>query len=525
MKQILHIFCKDVRHHWVVILLCQAALVLYCWEEVSSWSERVEFGFSAFSELTRMLPLLAWCFFMIRMVQDEPLVGDRQFWVTRPYEWKKLLAEKVLLVLVFVNVPMLIAEAFLLAKAGFSPAPHLLGLVWMQLLLLLIPLLPLLALASVTRTLASALIALFAVVLFLMGMSLVPLFVRGHALYAMNVAGVSFPVERNLDGLGIGVTALVCLTAAFLQYARRWTFPSRLLLIGGLLATEAITLASPYVASHRDVTQMPTGAFHAALDPVKLLPPKAPAEENELVPIGIPVVASGLPAGSLGEIRGVKVVLEGPGGIRWEGRWQSNLQLLTPGDNRWRPIYEMEHEAYARLKNIPLKARVTVRVDVFREHGFEIVRASTGEFAVPGVGWCRVWDRSRHGLRCNSPLAQPAMVAVRIDPASSTCPIEDVGPPMPVYGLPYAWQRGRGFSTLGGITPVAPSYFNFWYFNDSANICPGTPLSFNFPEFVETARSEFEIENVNLDDFRQANFEGSIMRAADGTRLGLPPLR
>lgn len=174
------------------------------------------------------------------------------------------------------------------------------------------------------------------------------------------------------------------------------------------------------------------------------------------------------------------------------------------------------------MKGVPLKAHLSVSVDVFREHDHEIVAATSGEFAVPGLGRCRIWGRDGHALRCNSPLAKPELVVVRVDPVSSTCPDEDVGPQKPAYGFPYAWQRGGNFAVEGGITPVVPSYLSFWYFNDRVNICPGTPLSFSFPQFVENVRSDFTIDDFQLDNYRQLTFSANGITAADGIRLGLP---
>ena len=79
-------------------------------------------------------------------------MGDRQFWVTRPYEWKKLLAAKVLFGLTFVNLPLLVLDVFLLAKAGFRPTDYIVGLFWMQLMIALYFMLPVAALATVTAT-------------------------------------------------------------------------------------------------------------------------------------------------------------------------------------------------------------------------------------------------------------------------------------------------------------------------------------------------------------------------------------
>jgi hypothetical protein len=531
MSQILHIFRKDVRHHWIEILLCQAALVAYCWNEVRSWSERGFAGDSLAQFIIVLVPL-TWSWFLFRVVQDESLVGDRQFWVTRPYEWKKLLAEKVLLLLVFINLPLLIAGAILLAKAGFAPAPFVLGLLWMQLLLLQLPFLPLLALASVTRNLTQGFLTLLAVWLFIVGIVVVPGFFRiAGSHYTTLAFGSPIVVPRYSNDIEGLVMMLVCVAAVGLQYARRKTAQSRLWLVGGVFAAVLIAFVSAYAKRNKDPFPVPTRstiAFHAGLDPVKLLAPKVPAEQGEVVPIGIPVTAGGLLPNTLGQIRGMRVVLEGPGGLRWDGRWQGSMQLLGPQDSRWRALYQMDYETYQRMKSAPLKAHVSLSVDVFREHEFETISATGGDFAVPRVGRCRVWGMGGYMVRCISPLVRPEMVVLRVDPALSTCPDQDTGLARPgyepIYGLPYSSLPGRRSELpQGGISPVVASIFYFWEFNDRVQICPGTPLNFSFPQFVENVRSDFEIENVHLDDYRLPRFQGSPMRAADGTQLGLPP--
>lgn len=40
--------------------------------------------------------ILFWVFLTLRVVHGETLVGDRQWWVTKPYEWWKLLLAKEL---------------------------------------------------------------------------------------------------------------------------------------------------------------------------------------------------------------------------------------------------------------------------------------------------------------------------------------------------------------------------------------------------------------------------------------------
>src|SRR5207245_1051798 len=135
MNQVLHIFRKDIRQHWWEIGASLAMAVAYAWNESRHDTGSGYFQVGASSFLMPILaPLLvaAWALAIVRVIQAESLAGDRQFWVTRPYEWKKLLAAKVLFVLVFVNVPLLILQAFLLVKAGFPLRAHIPGLLGLQ---------------------------------------------------------------------------------------------------------------------------------------------------------------------------------------------------------------------------------------------------------------------------------------------------------------------------------------------------------------------------------------------------------
>src|SRR6266436_6011069 len=98
MKQIVHIFKKDVRRHWPEILISLAVLALFVWRESGQWRYRAYLSDDRISGyLTAAINvglMLCWCVLTVRLIQSESLVGDRQFWITRPYEWKRLLAAK-----------------------------------------------------------------------------------------------------------------------------------------------------------------------------------------------------------------------------------------------------------------------------------------------------------------------------------------------------------------------------------------------------------------------------------------------
>jgi hypothetical protein len=501
MSQIFHIFRKDVRHHWMEILLCQAALVGFCWNEVRGWSERIDFRLDILSGVIGVLLPLTWGFLVFRIVQSETLVGDRQFWITRPYEWKKLLAEKILFVLVFLNLPLLVAGAALLTKAGFSPWPHVLGLLWMQLLLIPLPILPLMALAAVTRNLAQGLLALLAVALYMIGMAALD-----GALTSLGFPSGDVDV---LQGLAI---VIVCVVAIGLQYAQRQTARSRAWLAGGAVAVFFVMLGNAYYLHGKDKYPLPAigqlTSFHADLDTVQLSAPKEPPEKDADVNFAIPLRAWGLPPNSLGRVRGVRIILEAPDGFRWDSGWQGYYSLLLPKENHWSQGFSMKYRIFERLKSVPLKARVSVAAEVFREHDPEMITAGSGEFEVPGVGRCRVREKESSTLRCHSPLVKPpTLMVVRVDPAATTCKgrDEDQQPPGRVS---YAWEDGSGSKLPDyGISPVES--FQFYFFS-AARICPGTPLSFSFPEFTENTRSDFDIGNVNLDEYRSSSLHGSF---------------
>src|SRR6202165_4000874 len=181
MKQIFNIFQKDLRRYWREIAASVALLAAYAWYDVKGWSGESGVAPSGtiggfvdqqfLSGLVTVLLPVAWAFLIVRLVQGDSLVGDRQFWITRPYEWKKLLASKVLFVALTINVPLLIADVVLLAKAGFPPSHYLAGLLWMQLLIALILILPIATLATVTATVVQMILAILVVALYMIGVA------------------------------------------------------------------------------------------------------------------------------------------------------------------------------------------------------------------------------------------------------------------------------------------------------------------------------------------------------------------
>ena len=243
MQQILHIFKKDVRRHWPEILISLALLGLYAklmthhadyygmiapnhipWAEISAGS-------------IASLMIIFWIFLTIRIVQGERLVGDTQWWITKPYEWWKLLAAKEVFLLAFIGAPLLLVQLYLLHNAGFAIHSHFVGVVRMQFALALILFLPAVALASLTKNLGQALIVLLIVFILFSTIT--------SQLSRVPNSGMSSAVQ----GLGEIESVLLLgsiVGAAGWQYARRKAWASRGFFAAGAAVVILVSAFTPY---------------------------------------------------------------------------------------------------------------------------------------------------------------------------------------------------------------------------------------------------------------------------------------
>jgi hypothetical protein len=145
-KQALHIFRKDVRYlRWELGVALLLLAMFVCGQLYPQ-----ELGYVRNAIMSYLL-LAFWAFLCARLVQAEPIPGDRQFWITRPYEWRSLLGAKMLFIVVCIGVPLLVVDAVVLSVKGFSVAAHLPGLAWALLLITASALMVFCAFATLTR--------------------------------------------------------------------------------------------------------------------------------------------------------------------------------------------------------------------------------------------------------------------------------------------------------------------------------------------------------------------------------------
>jgi len=401
MDQIVHIFRKDVRRHWREILLSLGILALFAWNEPSKWMPR-PFRGSMFREMFSgwLAPMVAisWLFLILRVVHAESLAGDRQFWVTRPYEWKKLLTAKALFLVTFINVPLFIAQVFLLWKAGFASSRFMIGLLWVQLMWILILIVPMTTLATVTSSFGQTVLVVLGILLSLIGLTALSSEIPNPGISLLRWIPEWLPPSILL---GVFVAVLVW------QYARRKTLHSRLLLIGAAAAILVIMEETPPRAFSAQAFLQPSAGqlpVQLSFDPAK---PSAAegAPMKDKVQIRIPLLVSGIAQNSAVSIDGTMVDVEAPGGLHWNSGWNGSISGLLPAAQPTTVTFlAMDKAFFEQVKSTSAKVHISFALTAFGPTEVRRVVATPGAFAVPGGALCAIYPENRDLLQCRSPL-------------------------------------------------------------------------------------------------------------------------
>jgi hypothetical protein len=229
MRQALHIFRKDARHCGPYIAAVLAMTAVHAWLACRDTVPSP----SSVKPLFLILMPLAWWFVTAAAVHGESLAGDRQFWVTRPYSWRSLLAAKVLFLAAFGGLPVLLSDCVTLLANGFNPLALIPGLLLRQCWLAAVLALPF-GVASLTRTLREFLLA---------GVAFFVCLVLEAQLLASPLRAMAAEPEWLRDGAPwlLPVTAVAL---AVWHYARRRTTLARVLAFALVPWTPFLTVPS-----------------------------------------------------------------------------------------------------------------------------------------------------------------------------------------------------------------------------------------------------------------------------------------
>jgi hypothetical protein len=425
----LHYWKKDsIRLRWEIaaVLVLLSALSLLD-------SARVDSTPGAPEGWLNILLSAAWSILVARAVQADPLVGDRQFWVTSPCPWTSLLAAKLLFAFVWVQVPYLIACVFILASRGFNAFLLVPQLMWKQLAVVLVVTLPSMAVATLVKNTAQ-----FAVVL--LAASAVAVW---QSIFTQNRMAPYLLREQALPILPVLLLALGAVSVLLMQYFRRCTLCSRLTGLGTVLAAMALsTVWSPkasalFSASLMSADRLPVSlAVHSRL-PLPALPPELlayPRARGDRVLIAVPIDASGFGASSLHRFAPLSLELVTPVGDRFSAKMRFGarssqsqpLEAFFFGASRdlaWQVLI-VDPSLYQRISDRPVKLEADFLLDAYRQGEPVRLEHGSGAFVSSRVR-CFSELREAGGLQgaltvvCESPHPLPPTMVELSAPANA----------------------------------------------------------------------------------------------------------
>lgn len=391
-QQALHIFRKDVlefRREAAVVLLLTAALVLTgvsTWESIQEWRGDPS---GDTGPLTLLLPV-AWCLLIARVIHAEALPGDRHFWLTRPYSRTGLLLSKAMFILAFINTPLLIAQALILALDGFPLSSYLDGLLWNQLMITAVVLLPAATVAALTRSLAQFL----------------PAAVLAAAVILPPFAESRIQPEWFGALLGVGIAGAIGGTILVLQYRRRRAVRHAAISLCASLVVILVYLAFPRSAAFAIQSTLIGGrdsTFTLQLGRTEAPPPTGTQNRYRQL-VDLPVVPTGAAARNI-EIQSPEVSFRTLSGVINRGSTRMDGTYLTPEGAGFSQRVSVERGFYEAAKDSPVTVRGEYVITVYGNEQPAEIPLDGSPVMIDGLGQCGTMPNFDRGtILCRSPF-------------------------------------------------------------------------------------------------------------------------
>jgi hypothetical protein len=487
MKQAIHIFRKDLQSLWyplAVALTMQAVFVYF--EARAGWVGGImaRHGPNVQIFVDLLLPV-AWWHLIIQLVHQEPLVGDRQFWVTRPYRWTSLLAAKVLFIAAFINVPVLVGDVLILNAHGFSLAHKWPALLWRQVPFSIVLLLPPLALGSISRNTGQVILIFLLIVLRI---------VAGILVSSETLHSVSLDVAALgwIDNTAIAAALCAVLVAViWAQYRTRRTWLARAVLAAFLLCP-AVSIPfewQPALQARVKPPQVSTTGIELGFDSTRRR--RQPLTRNpdmRYASIAIPMRAVGLPPGTELVSSRARLTIDGENSFL-------GASLERAPDGYWETIW-LSGALFEQLRNHTVDLRIEPLVTVVRQSDYRTLLKSRS-MRVPQVGFC---ESSRLGVsldvECRWALHAPSRTRVVAEYVGRT-----------TTGAVQSWYIGdlsdSPFRAELGLSPVHSQLAFNMSGNDLADAERDPAAQFVFQRYDPLAHflTRVDIHGIRLDDF------------------------
>lgn len=513
MNQVLRIFRKDTRRFWVEILLSLLVLAIYVNRyhlqyQVQSVFPQPNFLFvvrNPDSLLAALIPA-TWWLLIARVIQAESLTGDRQWWLTRPYRWKSLLAAKALFLLFWIYIPYLLSQVLVMSRASLAPLGH--PSHWFFLLAFVssVVIVPLVAIATITRNFArmtaTLLGSMVAAIAFMVVAS------ENGPVYALTTPYLHHGYIFSVLFAG-GVTAIV------LQYATHRVQLTRgiLVSVAALAACVGLVLIAARQGEADRLFPAPNAGSAPPLQITYQPTPSNPlyiypAPKPGMLYTQLPFEISGVAQGAAVELETIRFTLDAGNGETWNSPWWNarSIQYLS-GTYHPGVVVMLSREQYQRFRAAPITLHVTLGVTELRAASETTVAFSEGDFKVQNFGVCtstREWFL-RQTVFCRTEVGQTPLTHIATTWSNYPCsgpqpepqgaftgaawtgqvypdPFDNIWNPVALNMVNYDWRRSNGHM-------VNPR---------DLTLCPGTPIHFTQFAIVRRTQVSLTVPNFQL---------------------------
>ncbi|HZU27053.1 MAG TPA: hypothetical protein VFA04_16115 [Bryobacteraceae bacterium] len=496
MWQTIHIFKKDVRHLWAeiaVVLMANAAFVFGLVQQTRGGVGAAQ-GI-ALTLITYLLPF-AWTVLVARAIYGETLVGTRQFWITRPYAWRSLLAAKALFVIVTVSLPKLIADAVVLRAFGFSLAPQVAGLLWAQLLVIAWLALPVAALAAVTTGVVQLIAALSITALAVVALTFV--------LSGSNAGAPWLALEWTRSYAMLAVIAVAAIMIIVRQYKRQGTLISRTMAAVSFLAAFAAVVWLPWTAafalqSRLSQRKIDNSALHVDFDSALRSTTRVIPAGDGSVALDVPLRVGGIPEFLVPRAEGITATIEGPRGHAWRSDRDARIYVRSTDTNLWFHA-SLPNAFYQTVRNDTVRIRGLLYFTLYG-NGRQVTLPLEDRphfLITPGVGLCSALrTRSTIWLTCRSALKSRAdevvFNVVRTHSGDPATPFNTISYPHTASFSPFA--ADDPLIANDPLVPIKQTSLQAPLPDD------GTGVTAYAIEPVAYIRKDFDMNGLRLGDF------------------------
>ena len=397
MKQITAIFIKDTRRFWPEIAITVLLLALFVMVYPVTWQHdtmvgptfagrfAIGEGWRGFlaSCLVVLVPV-SWLVLIARVVHCERLVGDTQFWLTRPYEWPKLVAAKALFLAAFLYLPFLLAQCALLMEAGFNPIAYAVGLGLNLVLVTVILILPAIALSSLTRGFARLMVVL-------LGFVVIFVVVLVIASYIPTVGNGGTP-DLISGWIEFFVLLMGCAMPVWIMYARRSDKDGLACIwrVAAFAVGDELGRSGPggdgEVFSANSVDSAQVIEISYAAEGLRQPIARDTRDKDELE-VSIPVSSSVLQPDHAVVPQAQRVTLEEPDGTRWRSPWKRyDRAAFLPGSNVSSFSFILPRRIYEQWKGASTGLNVEFALINAKQTMQRTIALPEGDFTVDGFG-------------------------------------------------------------------------------------------------------------------------------------------